>query len=618
MKVRNIVFSGFAAAILMSSAQAAGGFQIASKAYVDPGAGNYVAADKTAGENVKALDSQLKSTTDTANAAVPRQMNGGNGKALIFNENDGGGAKFENTDGTNSFTGVNDGGKDGIAAQIYAVDKDTKVGSRIDINPNGMYYTVGNATPAQRMVDANKIATKGDITAAVNNAMGGSVGDITELHDGNDSNFSDPQDVVGALNNLDDAINTKQDKADSTVADGSYNYIQQGNGVADNLVALDTATKAAKDKADAAVEKQIVTGNNKALIFNESDGGGAKFEHGDGTWSFTGVNEGGANGLAAQIYAVDKTSKEGARIDVYKGGMYYTVGNDDMATRHNAANEIATKGDIAAVGGNVGNMANLNNTANDNFGAETDTVVEALNDLDNAINTKQDFADSTAAAGNYIAAGNAVGSNLEALDTQLKTTTDTANAAVPRQMNGGSGKALIFNENDGGGAKFEHTDGTNSFTGVNDGGKDGIAAQIYAVNKDTKIGSRIDINPNGMYYTVGNATPAQRMVEANKIATLGDIDNGVGAKVGSGQLSNFSNNVTNLTEAVNDLQTGKANIGDVYTKADMDTLLGAKLNKPIENTCGENSLHCVLHMSMENGEPELSWVDVTVPFEIGD
>ena len=451
MKVRNIVFSGFAAAILMGTAQAATTpFEIASKAYVDgkfsdatsatteiigdmdtlnadqdqnsvvagsetvvdaldaldeavtakqnyadstASAGNYITAGNGVGANLNALDTQLKTTTDKANGAVPREMNGSAGKALIFNENDGGGAKFENSDGINSFTGVNEGGRNGIAAQIYAVDTNNNVGgvntgARIDVYADGMYYTVGHDGSGARKAAANEIATKGDITEALNDAVGGSVGDMDELNDGANTNFDNPESVVDALNDLDDAINTKQNEADSNVASAG-NYIAAGHGVASNLTALDTQLKSTTDTANAAVPRQMNGTNGKALIFNENDGGGAKFEHNDGTYSFTGVNDDGANGIAAQIYAIDKTSKSGTRIDVSKGAIYYTVGNAGAGDRMVPANEIATKGDIAAVSGD---MSQLNNGNDTNFDSPAD-VVEALNDLDDAINTKADASD---------------------------------------------------------------------------------------------------------------------------------------------------------------------------------------------------------------------------------
>ena len=104
------------------------------------------------------------------NVKVDRQLSGANGTALIFNESDGGGAKFEHNDGTWSFCGVNDGGQNGIAGQVYALKKNASnkyEGTRLDVTLNGMYYTYGDAASSDRLVEGNEIATKGNITTAV-------------------------------------------------------------------------------------------------------------------------------------------------------------------------------------------------------------------------------------------------------------------------------------------------------------------------------------------------------------------------------------------------------------------------------------------------------------------
>ena len=69
----------------------------------------------------------------------------------------------------------------------------------------------------------------------------------------NETNLVTGQQVQTAITNL-DLGNTYQAKSASTVANGTYNYISQGNAVASNLVALDTAAKNAKGAADAAAE----------------------------------------------------------------------------------------------------------------------------------------------------------------------------------------------------------------------------------------------------------------------------------------------------------------------------------------------------------------------------
>ena len=97
------------------------------------------------------------------------------------------------------------------------------------------------------------------------------------------------------------------------------------------------------------VQKVIEGSNGKALIFNEADGGGAKFEHKDGTLSFTGVNDGGENGITGQLYTVKKVDNKyiGTRLNMTLDGFYYTNGANSSA--FTADDEIATKGDISAI-----------------------------------------------------------------------------------------------------------------------------------------------------------------------------------------------------------------------------------------------------------------------------
>lgn len=96
------------------------------------------------------------------------------------------------------------------------------------------------------------------------------------------------------------------------------------------------------------VEKVINGPNGKATIFNESDGGGAMFEHtASGVKSFVGVNDGGEGGIAAQIYAVKKVDGKsvGSRINVTNTGIYYTNGKNSAA--FSADDEIVTKKDLS-------------------------------------------------------------------------------------------------------------------------------------------------------------------------------------------------------------------------------------------------------------------------------
>ena len=62
--------------------------------------------------------------------------------AQLWNEDSGGGAQYYNkTANIISFVGVNSDNADGICAQIYSKGKGNNVGSRLNVNPNGMFYT---------------------------------------------------------------------------------------------------------------------------------------------------------------------------------------------------------------------------------------------------------------------------------------------------------------------------------------------------------------------------------------------------------------------------------------------------------------------------------------------
>ena len=164
-----------------------------------------------------------------------------------------------------------------------------------------------------------------------------------------------------------------------------------------------------------------------------------------------------------------------------------------------------------------------NGHAWDNLGGFVDfSVLATKAELASEIAATKDFA--TAADAVVLQEAKAFTTSSVADEAQARTAADATK--VDHTVNGANGKALIFNESDGGGAKFEHSDGTWSFAGVNDGGASGIAAQIYAVKKnanDKFEGTRIDVSKNAMYYTVGSASAVERMVPANEIATKGDI-----------------------------------------------------------------------------------------------
>lgn len=115
----------------------------------------------TAGDGIKIQNNIIAVENRTVEV-----LNGPNGTARIWNESDGGGVQFTHNDGTRSFTGVNDGGKDGITGHLYSVDtKNGNLGTRLNMTNDGFFYTKGK-TSAMAYTAADELATKGDITAA--------------------------------------------------------------------------------------------------------------------------------------------------------------------------------------------------------------------------------------------------------------------------------------------------------------------------------------------------------------------------------------------------------------------------------------------------------------------
>lgn len=81
--------------------------------------------------------------------------------ARIWNETDGGGSQYYNSNkDTLSFVGVDDG-NDGIHVQIYSKKKSTNVGARLNATPDGIFYGVGNSAS---IAPENELVVKKDIT----------------------------------------------------------------------------------------------------------------------------------------------------------------------------------------------------------------------------------------------------------------------------------------------------------------------------------------------------------------------------------------------------------------------------------------------------------------------
>ena len=282
--------------------------------------------------------------------------------------------------------------------------------------------------------------------------------------------------------------------------------------------------------------KKIVSDAGEALIFNEADGGGVKFTDKNGNASFVGVNQDVDGGIGAQLYDINIASNKGAKLDVTKNGIFYTVGDESAkpaSQRDVEANEIITRKDISDLIGVLhfrgvfNSLDEVDNPKHGDVAIVGDKEYVYVNIEGQPVGWHE-LGDE----GIYETKADA-----EAKFTQLSTAIADEEAAriaadntkVDKQVSGTNGEAYIFNESDGGGARFVNKDGLESFVGVNDGGKDGLAAQIYADKLvDGKwTGAKIDVTNGGIYYTVGDKSFAERAVENNEIATIGDINENV-------------------------------------------------------------------------------------------
>ena len=114
---------------------------------------------------------------------------------------------------------------------------------------------------------------------------------------------------------------------------------------------VDLSNYATVEQLNTKTTQEVVGANGTSYVWNESSGGGARFVHNDGTESFVGVNDGGENGMVAQIYADKNVDGNwiGTRVNVYQKGAFYFNAEDkasDSYVGDDPAHEIATLGDI--------------------------------------------------------------------------------------------------------------------------------------------------------------------------------------------------------------------------------------------------------------------------------
>lgn len=286
---------------------------------------------------------------------------------------------------------------------------------------------------------------------------------------------------------------------------------------AEGALSRDLSLKADKDEVDTALSakltkselikqdgslynKVINSSNNASLLFNESDGGGAQFTNNSkNVISYVGVNEDDDNGVCVQIYSkylndnadAEQVKNKGTRLNVNPKGMYYTKGRTNGS--FDASEELAT----------------INDVANEQSRAEH---AEAA--LSGSIELKANQSDMEVA----------LNSKLNRSDIL------TGDGYLYNKVNKDNGShSLIFNETDGGGSQFYNKpENVISYVGVNEDNADGICVQIYSKYKDeaegqiANEGTRLNVNPKGMYYTKGKTNGS--FDAEDELATKGELN----------------------------------------------------------------------------------------------
>lgn len=110
----------------------------------------------------------------------------------------------------------------------------------------------------------------------------------------------------------------------------------------------------------------------------------------------------------------------------------------------------------------------------------------------------------------------------------VKGIVDVSNKVDKLIKNADGSEAMIFNEASGGGSMFRHTDGSQSYVGVSDGGMGGMMAQIYADKQKEDgswVGSRLNVYHDAIYYTsLEDKEAGKENNDADcEIATKGDV-----------------------------------------------------------------------------------------------
>lgn len=509
---------------------------LASEAYVD---------EKVASIEIPETDLSdyyTKNEVDSAVSAKTTQtIAGSNGTSYVWNESSGGGARFVHNDGTESFMGVNDGGENGMVAQVYA-DKALSgggyEGTVLNIYKKGIFY------------HNNRVTTDADYSADDANRELAVKGDIPSIEGLASESYVDEKVAAIEVPSVEGlASETYVDEKVASIEIPSVEGLASETYVDEKIASIehptvdlsDYYTKSEVDSAvDAKTTTAISSSTGTAYVWNETSGGGARYVNVDGTASFVGVNNGGADDITAQIYSKDNSTNFGTRLNVYNKGIFYVPNkstSDADYVADDANQELAVKGDIPSLEGYATEAFVTEKVAEAQLaGSEVDLSAYATK------TELQEVADSIPSLDNYATTAyvdEKIGEiEHPTVDLSSYATTESVDekvaeveAKIPtnyvtQSISSSTGTAYVWNETSGGGARYDHVDGSRSFVGVNNGGADDIAVQIYAKNNSTNVGTRINVYNKGAYY-IPDMSNTDSAYEADgekyEIAVKGDI-----------------------------------------------------------------------------------------------
>ena len=438
-------------------------------------------------------DAQLQINIDKK---VDKEITSANGKALIFNEVDGGGAKFEGAT-RNAFAGVNDMlDANQLGVQLYNIDKETKVGPRINLTAERATYSINKTE-----VGADyEILIKKDLSNFYTKAE---IDNMTSTLFNYKGQVAKEENLPNENNHVGDTYNVQETGANYTWNGTAWDKLSETIDL--SPYALNADLSEVSDRVDALENLDLVTysdlssqtyPNRKGILLDEDHGiyGKDSLERVKLISMISNdVVEFGAGSLQTNINTNGNLLINGeARVLSDKNiGSYILAGNNvninvnTVVDGEDSYKTYTVNADLGSVQTAIENEADARNEADETLQENINAVSEDVTDLETSVNASLEL-------------------KADKIDTYTKTETDNLlNKKTDKELTGTHGKALIFNETDGGGAKFETNDGHWSFAGVNDmSDANGIGVQLYNIDRnDNNVGPRINLTKDRATYS---------------------------------------------------------------------------------------------------------------------